>query len=109
MAACALCRIDRKLSRSHIIPEALYRSIYDSNRRMYRFHRDKLERPSFVQKGLTQHLLCEDCEQFINSKYERPFLEYWLGKLALPQRPPAKSFVHLGDIDYLTFKLFHIS
>jgi hypothetical protein len=76
---------------------------------MYRFHRDKLARPTLVQKGLTQHLLCEDCEQLINKRYEQPFLEYWVGKPALPPNPPAKSVLHLTDIDYQMFKLFHIS
>jgi hypothetical protein len=109
MPICALCRAERKLSRSHIIPEALYRQIYDAKRRMYRFHRDKLSRPTFVQKGLTQHLLCDECEHLINDRYEKPFIKYWLGTPALPKNPPIKGFVNLADIDYPTFKLFHLS
>jgi hypothetical protein len=108
MLPCALCQLDRKLARSHIIPEAFYRPIYDARRRMLRFHRDKAK-PAFVQKGLTQHLLCESCENLINERYEKPFLRYWLRKPALPAKPPAKTVIRLNDIDYPTFKLFHLS
>jgi hypothetical protein len=62
----------------------------------------------FLQKGLREQLLCEDCEQFLNDKYEKPFKRYWFDNNPLPKSLPSNG-VQLRGIDYRTFKLFHLS
>jgi hypothetical protein len=74
---------------------------------MLRFHRDKYN-PRVVQKGLTQRLLCVDCERFVNDQYEKPLRKYWYGKPALPRAPTKRTLLVLDDLDYRTFKLFHL-
>lgn len=65
--------------------------------------------------GLTNHLalllawlLCVDCEHFVNTQYEKPFRDYWYGKPALPRTPEKRTLLTLDDLDYRTFKLFHL-
>jgi len=61
-----------------------------------------------LQKGIRERLLCVDCEQWLNDKYEKPFLKQWFVDLPLPTRI-AQDAAHTAVYDYLTFKLFHLS
>lgn len=61
-----------------------------------------------LQKGIREHLLCTNCEQHLNHKYEKPFHKQWLVDLPLPDRI-AENAAHTVVYDYLTFKLFHLS
>lgn len=61
-----------------------------------------------LQKGTREPLLCIDCEQHLNDKYEKPFHKQWLVDLPLPNRI-VENAAHTVVYDYLTFKLFHLS
>ncbi len=57
-----------------------------------------------LQVGVREKLLCEDCEQLLNDKYEKPFQEQW--------KPPIQishESAHSALYDYTSFKLFHLS
>ncbi len=53
---------------SHIIPEFIYSPIYDDKHRMVLLETDE-RYASFQQKGIREHLLCQDCETKV-SKWE---------------------------------------
>ena len=98
----------KPLRNSHIIPEFLYGPLYDGQHRMSGINgRGHLGR-KLLQKGLREQLLCDDCEQFLNDNYEKPFKKYWFDSNPLP-RWLSPNGVQLKGIDYRTFKLFHLS
>ena len=60
--ACALCGSDlRPLRNSHIIPEFMYKAIYDDKHRHYLLSSLSGDADSGIQKGFREPLLCEVC------------------------------------------------
>jgi hypothetical protein len=64
LSTCRLCGKEAILSDSHVVPEFLYRPLYDEK------HRTVLARGDFnsrrlIQRGLRERLLCVSCEQRI--------------------------------------------
>jgi len=104
---CALCRQDSELQDSHIIPEFVYKQIYDNK---HRFHvlstSDRLTRP-FEQKGIREELLCEHCEQKF-SVYERYARGVLLGGTEIAVRDRGE-YLELRELSYKRFKLFQLS
>ncbi len=78
--SCRLCLRSRELRESHIIPEYLYKPGYDEKHRLVKLVRG-VPKALQAQKGLRQHLLCDDCEGFINDEYEKPALEFFNEKI----------------------------
>jgi hypothetical protein len=91
-----------------VVPEFLYSELYDAKGRAIGIHGQGHLRRKFIQKGLREKLLCDDCEQFLNERYEKKFKEYWFDKNPLPEVIPADGIL-LRNIDYNSFKLFHLS
>jgi hypothetical protein len=105
---CRLCETNKDLRNSHILPEFLYNQLYDSKHRMAGITEKASRKWEFLQKGLREKLLCEDCEQFLNTNYEQPFNKFWFGEKVLPNHFDS-NHITIKEIDYLSFKLFHIS
>ena len=105
---CRLCLKNRKLCDSHIVPEFLYGALYNDDHKMMGINGLGNRGWKTLQKGSREHLLCSDCEQHLNEKYEKPFHKQWLVDLPLPDRI-AENAAHTVVYDYLTFKLFHLS
>lgn len=105
---CRLCQNDRKLCSSHIVPELLYRDLYDKNHKLIGVTGQGNKGWKPLQKGIREDLLCFDCEQHLNDKYEKPFLKQWSIESPLPCHMDQDS-VFSANYDYLTFKLFHLS
>lgn len=105
---CRLCLRPRRLRRSHIIPEAVYKPLYDEKHRAIAFHPNDTTNYGFMQKGLREPLLCGDCEQFLNDMYEKPFYRMWIENDTLAVLTDQDAAVIEG-LDYATFKLFHMS
>ncbi len=105
---CALCKLNKPLRNSHIIPELLYRPLYNESGRAIGIHGKGKQGRGIIQKGLREKLLCDDCEQFINDNYEKKFKEYWFDQNNLPKIIHEDGIV-LHNIDYKAFKLFHLS
>ena len=104
---CKLCLKDRELRNSHIVPEFLYKTLYEETGRFYELNLDKDSRTKFHQKGIRERLLCDECEQLF-SKYERYaslLLNGGYELLVVPEPP----VVHFKNIDYAKFKLFALS
>lgn len=105
---CHLCQNDRELCDSHIIPEFLYRDLYNDQHTLMGINGQGNKGWKPLQKGTREHLLCFDCEQYLNDKYEKPFLKQWTVDSPLPDRI-AQDAAHTAVYDYSKFKLFHLS
>jgi hypothetical protein len=115
---CRLCNSEGELQKSHIIPEFVYQPIYAEHRahknkhRAYEVLREFSHEPKsriIIQKGLSEKLLCRECENFLNEKYEKYFNQIWFRKNILPEALPKNSVIELSGLDYNKFKLFHLS
>lgn len=106
MPTCELCREERELCDSHVIPEFFYRPGYDEKGRAIKLDRRSASEP-LVQSGMKEPLLCVECEQFLNDSYERDFHRFWYEG----GRPDVVSGegITLNDYDYSLFKLHHLS
>lgn len=103
---CALCRHDRELMNSHVVPEFLHLPIYDEKHRtLYFGHGDTGYR--LLQKGLRERLLCFECEQRIQ-KFEDYFARYWYRSHPIPESIDSAELL-LKNIDYSRFKLLLLS
>jgi hypothetical protein len=104
---CRLCRKDTDLRQSHIVPESAYGPLYDSKHRFLEVTNIKeYMRP--MQKGLRERLLCGDCEQYLNRKYETYFANTWFHNGPIQSHAPNELTTVTG-LDYHRFKLFHLS
>jgi hypothetical protein len=102
---CKFCGREGDLQYSHIIPEFFYQ--YDEKHRF--LHVTMADRyPKFGQKGTREYLLCRDCEQYFNDKFEKPMKRMWIDRPALPSVLHGDGIV-IRDLEYAPFKLFHLS
>ena len=104
---CALCLNDRKLCRSHIIPEFLYKPLYNDQRRIEVLSILPNRKDWQEQKGLWEYLLCETCEQKLSvwEGYSRKVLN---GGTPLKGQQEG-NLIRICGIDYASFKLFQLS
>lgn len=104
---CRLCREDRSLVYSHIIPEFFYTPIYVSKHRLFPRKSGKLIRGKPLQKGIRELLLCGHCEQQLgrNEKYVREVL--FGGTEIIVQR--FRDRLVLSNLDYTAVRLFFLS
>jgi hypothetical protein len=105
---CALCLRERKLRLSHIVPEFAYKPAYDDLHRMHAIPGHAPEEHAYLQKGLRDQLLCDECEGFVNDNFEKPFNKFWVEGDQLEKMRAAGRNV-IDGIDYGSFKLFHLS
>ncbi|MCP4584464.1 hypothetical protein [Pseudoalteromonas sp.] len=104
---CNLCQKERDLKNSHIIPEFIYSSLYDEKHRFHEISDDVKKKNKMPQKGIRERLLCLECEQHL-SKYERYASLVLNGGYSITVRNEGR-LVHLGNVEYLKFKLFALS
>lgn len=109
MPLCRLCHLDRELRNSHIVPEFLYKNLYNEKGHLMAISGVGGRGWAALQNGIKQHLFCEDCEQHFNKYFETPFLEQWVNGKPLPETWTDMSDVQWTKFDYGTFKLFHLS
>lgn len=104
---CRLCGETRALCKSHILPEFVYRGIYDEHHTFAEFSGTAGERNRRHRKGIWERLLCIGCE--------RAFQEYEDYACKLIFDNPTVVFPRVdGDlivdgIDYLRLELFQLS
>ena len=110
---CRLCTLDKELRNSHIIPESLFKPLYDDKHRAVHLKdfegKNRYKKLKPLQKGIREKLLCHDCERLLNDRYEKYFKKLWFDKKALPEIMPASGSITLSGLDYRKFKLFHLS
>lgn len=104
---CRLCGANKTLCKSHIIPEFIYRPMYDEHHRFFSLDVDKAWGATPLQKGLTERMLCPGCEQFL-SGYEKYAADVMTGKSSATLRQ-SHDHVWISGLDYARFKLFLLS
>ena len=102
---CRLCQAVAPLSRSHVLPEFLFTSLYDEKHRFIEvvdMLRGKVTRG---QKGYRERLLCAKCESLLN-RYERHARIMFVDPL-----PPKVSKLRRSypNLEYPRLKLFFLS
>ena len=95
---CRLCKQQRKLCRSHIIPEWAYRPVYGQDSSAFVLSSETRRRRK-VQHGLRKRLLCGECEDFFNRQFDQPFLRHWDAPSRLTLSTD-QLFVRVVGIDY---------
>ncbi|WP_409028825.1 hypothetical protein [Gracilimonas sediminicola] len=107
MADCRLCNEDRKLRKSHIYPEFLYKPLYDEKHKYFSLTTDTDKYIKQPSKGIYEELLCADCEQKLSvyEGYARDVI-YEKMKEALKEKG---RVLKLTGIDYALYKLFQLS
>src|SRR6266487_81589 len=101
---CALCQKKKQLRRSHIVPEFLYKQMYDPKHRFFALSCTPSERERQHQKGLREFLLCADCE-LLFSGFENYAAKVFYGKDVAASKHHGDLLV-LHDLDYKALKLF---
>jgi len=108
MPQCQLCKHDRALCKSHIIPEFLWSDLYNAKHQVKQITGKGPKGWKPIQKGIREELFCNDCEQYINKHFEQPFKRMWVDDFPLPD-PWVTDSAHWVSVDYAPFKLFHLS
>lgn len=106
MAQCKLCHKDRNLLKSHVYPDHLYRNVKNEDEQYVAIRPNGTT--SIRQQGIWERSLCSECEQHLSREYENSFAEYWLNNNLIPEKMTSNKF-SVSNIDYLAFKLYHIS
>jgi hypothetical protein len=104
---CALCKTEKPLSNSHVIPEFLYQELYDGLHRFHRISTTPEAKNRLLQKGIREPLLCHDCEQQI-SVWEGYARQVLFGGVPIQGNKEDKK-ITVENIDYANFKLFQLS
>jgi hypothetical protein len=104
---CLLCGKEKAIRRSHVIPEFLYRPMYDAaNRALMLTASTGESRP--VQHGFWAPILGKTCEDYVNEEFEQPFRRWWFEQGNAPA-VVVGAFHDIPDCDYRRVKLFLLS
>lgn len=104
---CKLCRENKTLMNSHIIPEFIYKPLYDDNHRFHVLSTYQKKGRTIEQKGIREKLLCGDCEQHL-SRYENYARRVLFGGVEIVVQNENRG-ISVSEIDYKCFKLFQLS
>ena len=106
---CAMCRQERKLVRSHIIPEFLYKAMYDSKHRILFVSPDPSQLLQLPQKGIREKLLCSECDSRLGNyeHYAEPLI--FGGNCRVQIKKVTKDYILVHRVNYRLFKLFQLS
>jgi hypothetical protein len=104
---CALCLKQKELRKSHIIPDFLYKFIYDDKHRYFVLTTADDEPIKRQWTGINERLLCSECESLIGT-YEDYAAKVFKGGVPMTRRKLSDRLV-FGGIDYKRFKLFQLS
>ena len=107
MICCRLCKNERELKNSHIIPEFVYKPLYDDKHRFEILSNLEIKGPAKSQKGIREYLLCKECENAL-SKYERYVSLLLSGQIHIVHQRIGR-LVHLEGVDYKQLRLFGLS
>lgn len=107
---CPLCLEDTELIRSHVIPDATYRHLFDEKHRFLRIsvsdERDIEEK--LAQTGSWEHLLCRRCDVERLGPFDTYFALVWFEHPKLPSRLVGEGTVII-ELEYTKFKLAHLA
>jgi len=103
---CKLCGTHGDLRRSHIIPEWLFKSIYEPDEhRFFRYSGDADSRPIKRRKGMNEPLLSPACED-LTQVYDDYACRIWDGTGRGVQYLNNNENLVVTGVDYVKMKLF---
>jgi hypothetical protein len=113
---CRLCGTEGLLCDSHILSEFMYRPVYLDCRMVGFKGRGVGSKPTVLQKGFRQPLLCHKCEQGLNKRCEQPNVTIWRALVEgvdhpLLSRVPGvtaaegTAYIDVAGVEYASFKL----
>jgi hypothetical protein len=103
---CRLCHQPRELCESHIIPEFLYKTLYDKEKHQFAQVSGSPKVRKW-QKGFKEKLLCRVCEEKLN-KWETYAAQVLFGGVEIGLEKMQDAVI-VRDVDYPKFKLFQLS
>lgn len=103
---CRLCGLPKALVQSHVVPELLFRRVYDADSRCWLLE-GETGRQQRIQKGYRERLLCQDCEGILQ-KEERYFSQLWHHLDPLPQVVEG-AYIVRSNFSFESFFRFHLS
>ncbi|MGG0176942.1 hypothetical protein [Gottfriedia acidiceleris] len=105
---CRLCGEEKKLIKSHIVPEGFYKNIYDDKRRLFLTSKSR-DAFTLMQKGQREELLCTECDSnLIGNKYDKYGIEVIRARLHIRTFIDYEKEIWVG-LDYNKFKIFLLS
>jgi hypothetical protein len=104
---CALCHKSGPLCRSHVIPEFLFSTLYDTEHRFIEMTDVANGIVRKGQKGYWERLLCSSCESRLN-QYEKHSRRLFVDPLP-PHIANSRRIREHPRLDYSLFKLFCLS
>jgi hypothetical protein len=104
---CALCKQEKVLQNSHVIPEFMYKHLYDDKHRFHVLSSKGPKHKRQEQKGFREKLLCKDCEKQL-SEYERYVSLVFSGEVKVTSERNS-NLVKISGLDYQNFKMFGLS
>lgn len=105
---CKLCGSSEKLVKSHVVPEFMYRGMYDGTHRFFVINSDPAQGDRVLQKGLYEHLLCVECDGKRLSAYEC-YADRVIYKGGEGMFEDGGRVVTYSDVDYVRLRLFFLS
>ena len=122
MTICKLCQEDKKLiKKSHIIPDFLYKKIYDEKHKLISFTPSEYQEDKKVKTPSSSEyegqLLCEECDNKLIGQYEsyadKTIYGGNFGKTKAPDCQKLRSqdllLLQCKNLDYTKLKLFFLS
>lgn len=104
---CKLCHKKSELVNSHILPEFVFKPLYDDKHRFHKITVNKLIKNSYLQKGIREQLLCLACEGLL-SRNEKYVSEVF-GGIREVNLENDGGLIKVEGLDYNKFKLFALS
>jgi len=110
MTTCALCLKEKDLINSHILPEFLYKPMYDKKHNYLIVSTDSEKQTRKKPKGIYERLLCKECDSTIIGQYEDYAAKVLFGdgSTEITIQNIDLGFL-ISDLDYSLFKLFQMS
>lgn len=106
---CRLCQKMKPLCMSHIIPEFLYKPLYDDKHRLMLVPEETDRTVQVRQSGLKERLLCAECESRLSGfeEYGKRLIDG--GKVTVKVAEQNREFTVYSGVNYTKLKLFQLS
>ena len=110
MPVCKLCKENKLLVDSHILPEFLYSPLYDEQHKFNFLSMNEGKVIKQLKIGVYEKLLCKKCDNIIIGQYENHASKILFGDGKKEIEITKNNYGHLiKGLDYKLFKLFQIS
>lgn len=105
---CRLCKQDKELCDSHAIPNSAFRFLFRrGNGKAVAFFDDESTITDYSSDSWSGHLLCKECEEHLNERYDRYGISVLKGNACKVQR--GSEGVTFTGIDRQRFRMFVLS